>query len=176
MWSLRRSKSWPPANAPGRQPARPSPEPSFAAGPRHSGRPLGNLLVARGHLVDDELKAALRYQAASGRKLGEIVVEMGLISDRILAELLAEQLRLPAIDLAQARIDRSVARSIPYEDARRMGAMPLRRGSNWIAVATADPTDSDMVERLTEMLDTPPRLFVAPLAAVLDAIEEAWRD
>src|SRR5262245_49177157 len=104
-------------NAPGN-------EQNAGGGPRHSGRLLGNLLVLRGHVVASELQSILEYQASSGKRLGEIAVELGFISDRVLAELLAEQLRLPVVDLTRITIDPAVACSIPYQEALAMGAIP----------------------------------------------------
>lgn len=60
-------------------------------------RPLGRLLVAKGLLSDDQLEHALRDQARTGRRLGEILVELGFISHRALSLTLAEQY---GVDLA----------------------------------------------------------------------------
>ncbi len=89
-------------------------------GARHSGRLLGNLLLTRGFLVEPELKYALTLQATTGEPIGEILVGLGLISERDLVELLAEQLRLEVVDLHRAECDRSVAFRLPELVARRM--------------------------------------------------------
>ena len=54
-------------------------------------RPLGRLLVTKGLLSDDQLENALENQALTGRRLGEILVELGFISNRALSLTLAEQ-------------------------------------------------------------------------------------
>jgi hypothetical protein len=65
-----------------------------AAGPTAQGaRPLGELLVAKGLLTDEQLRWALAEQAESGRLLGEIVVQRDLISMVALVNALVEQLR-----------------------------------------------------------------------------------
>jgi hypothetical protein len=142
--------------------------------PRHTGRLLGSLLVLRGYIVADELDSILEYQAASGKRLGEIAVEMGLISDRILAELLAEQLRLPVVDLAKVKIDRAVACSIPYSEARQTHAIPTRRRGDCIEVAIADPTNQEFVVRLNQSLGAPLRLGVAPASTIAAALDDVW--
>lgn len=62
----------------------------MAAAPT-SWRPLGRLLVARGLLNEDQLEDALQEQALTGRRLGEILVQHGYISQRALLLALAEQ-------------------------------------------------------------------------------------
>lgn len=54
-------------------------------------RPLGELLVAKGLVTEDELELALAEQAESGRLLGAILVQRGYVSGPALAVALAEQ-------------------------------------------------------------------------------------
>jgi hypothetical protein len=144
-------------------------------GARHSGRLLGNLLLTRGFLVEPELKYALTLQATTGEPIGEILVGLGLISERDLVELLAEQLRLEVVDLHRAECDRSVAFRLPELVARRMRALPLRRRGEHIDVVMADPTDDDAVGELTERLGASLRLFLAPRSEIEAAIDRLYR-
>ena len=54
-------------------------------------RPLGRLLVEQGLLTDDELERALVLQQATGKRLGETIVELGFVSGPDLASALATQ-------------------------------------------------------------------------------------
>ena len=81
---------------------------SGVVGARHSGRLLGNLLVTRGFIVEGELNYALARQASTGDPIGQIVVDLGLITDRDLVELLAEQLRMQVVDLTRVDCDPDV--------------------------------------------------------------------
>ena len=60
-------------------------------------RPLGRLLVAKGLLSENELEVALEDQTLTGRRLGEILVELGCVTHAALSLALAEQY---GIDLA----------------------------------------------------------------------------
>ena len=53
--------------------------------------PLGSLLVSRGHITEDELELALTEQKATGRPLGEIVVARGFAAAPTVAQALATQ-------------------------------------------------------------------------------------
>jgi type IV pilus assembly protein PilB len=106
------------------------------------GREIGALLVAAGALTTAQLDAALLDQAASGRRLGEVVIDRGWTSARAVAQALAEQAGLPYLDLQTVAIDRSAARLLPEKLARRYGALVVRHLVNEaVLVAVSDPTD-----------------------------------
>ena len=91
-----------------------------ADAPRHSGRPLGELLVGRGLVSEDQLGEALTKQTTSGKRLGNLLVELGLLGERALTEVLAEQLGLAVVDLSRATMDPEVVALLSEEDARRL--------------------------------------------------------
>jgi hypothetical protein len=143
-------------------------------GARHSGRLLGNLLLARAYLVETELEYALRRQAETGGALGEILVELGLITERDLVELLAEQLRMELVDPARIKGDPALLARVPREDARRRAAVPWRRADGHVDVVMADPTDDDAVGKLMTALGEPLRLYLATRADIERAVERLY--
>jgi Type II secretion system (T2SS), protein E, N-terminal domain len=152
-------------------PRRPADFNGGVVGPQHSGRPLGKLLVDRGFLVESQLQHALTRQASTGTPLGQILVDLGLITDRDLVELLAEQLRLPVVELARIDCDPAVSALLPNQQALQLAALPFRRVGETIDVAIADPTDDEQVAALIETLNAPLRLFLATRADIEAAIE-----
>jgi len=65
--------------------------------------PLGALLVERGDMSGQQLRDALGAQTSGGKRLGEILVELGVISERVLSSALAEQVGLEAVDIENLR-------------------------------------------------------------------------
>jgi hypothetical protein len=167
-----RPPSAPPA---GVAPAGPLRNPnSGVVGARHSGRLLGNLLVTRGFIVESELNYALARQASTGVPIGQIVVDLGLITDHDLVELLAEQLRMQVVDLGRVDCDREVLSLITSHEARRRAALPLRRVHGHIDVAIAEPTDDAAIAELMTMLGAPLRLFLATRADIDAAVDRFY--
>ncbi len=151
------------------------PEPNGrVVGARHSGRLLGNLLVTRGFIVEGELNYALGRQASTGDPIGQILVDLGLITDRDLVELLAEQLRMQVVDLGRVDCDADVLALLSKRDARRRAALPLRRVHGQIDVAVAEPTDDAAVAELMTMLGAPLRLFLATRADIVAAVDRCY--
>jgi hypothetical protein len=143
-------------------------------GARHSGRLLGNLLVTRGFLVEAELDYALARQASAGDPIGEILVDLGLITERDLVELLAEQLRMEVVSLDRIEVDRALLALVPPAEARRRAALPLRRVDGHIEVAIADPSNAAAIAGLMVMLGAPLRLFLATRADIDAAVDRLY--
>ncbi len=152
----------------------PGPVVGGVVGVRHSGRLLGNLLVTRGYIVETELNYALARQAGSSDPIGRILVDLGLITDRDLVELLAEQLRMQVVDLSRVDRDPTVLARLTKADARRRVALPLRSVDGLIEVAVAEPTDDSGVAELMALLGAPMRLFLATRADIDAAIDRFY--
>ncbi len=128
---------------------------------------LGVLLMRDGLVTKEELEAVLREQSdsrqqrVSGRRLGELLVARGVLTQTQVAKLLAEQYELPFVEIDTADIDLKVAGLLTIEDARRFSALPIR---DWpdgsILVGIADPADVLFSEELRRLLGAPPRFAV----------------
>jgi type IV pilus assembly protein PilB len=153
----------------------PTPEQSDAPTPsRPASRPLGELLVGRGLVSEDQLRDALTRQTASGKRLGNLLVELDLLDERALTDVLAEQLGLTVVDLSRAEIDPEVVALLPEEDARRLGAMPTHRDGSRIEVAVADPLVENLDTQLIEILGSLVRVKLAVRSDLEQALNRAY--
>ncbi len=102
---------------------------------------LGHLLVAQQKLTEADLQRARRVQDGSGEPLDILLVKLGLVSERDLAEAMAAQLHLPLVRPADYPdtpvLDREVSPRF-FKDAR---AIPLAEEAQGLVVALANPTD-----------------------------------
>ena len=60
---------------------------------------IGDILVAAGAITEEQLQEALAYQKENGGKLGNVLVDLGMISNEILITLLTQQLGIDYIEL-----------------------------------------------------------------------------
>lgn len=100
---------------------------------------LGELLVDAGIIDAEQLKTALEKQRQEGKRLGDVLVGMGALSENILTSMIAEQLHVEKIDLINTYIDADVARLIPVEVAKRYNLIPVYERGGKLHVAMADP-------------------------------------
>jgi type IV pilus assembly protein PilB len=148
-------------------------------GPRHTGKPLGELLTERGILSEDQLSQALMSQTGSGKRLGNILVDLGLLSERALIDVLAEQLQLEIVELGRMRLVREIVTLLPEADARALRAVPIGLDGDRIEVAVADPLVEFLQEDLITALGAPVKLRFATgteIEAVINKMYAAEAD
>jgi type IV pilus assembly protein PilB len=110
--------------------------------PSGAKRRLGNVLIELGYATREDVEAAAARSRATGRLLGQILVEEGRLDADSLARALAERNGLPYLDLDFFEWDRGAASLIETEKARRYGAVPVAfAGEGALLVATADPAN-----------------------------------
>ena len=112
---------------------------------------LGDALVKEGILSEDQLKVALQEQRASGRMLGELLVEQGVINSQTVVRTLARQLGVKGCILRHGLIDPAVLALIGQEEAERLRAIPLFRTRDTITVAMAEPQSLPAIDRLRQL-------------------------
>jgi type IV pilus assembly protein PilB len=115
--------------------------------------------VKRGRLNTDGLEQALAEQERSGLPLGQVLVAMGLITTRDLAEALAEQHGLGFVDLSETKLDDEAAARLPESVAQRLQAFPVRVENGTVVVA--DPTNILAHDDLRLALGTNLQIVVA---------------
>lgn len=133
---------------------------------------IGALLVELGHLREVDVAAALRVQeesAAGDRKLGEILVEQGLVGAQELATVLSSQLGIPCVEAGAIEPDTELLELAPLDVCRRHRFLPLRREDGRVCVAFADPLDKE--DAAAAQASFGPAL--APWIASSNAIDEA---
>ncbi|MDI6871880.1 MAG: ATPase, T2SS/T4P/T4SS family [Bacillota bacterium] len=113
-------------------------------------RRLGELLVEVGLISPDQLKTALDYQKQQGIRLGKALVELKLLSEEQLVEALEFQLGIPKVDLSRVVVSPEVIGLVAQPFARRHQVLPLRRTGNKLVVAMADPFNVVAVDDLRQ--------------------------
>ncbi len=136
---------------------------------------LGDMLVKAGAISAEQLQQALAAQKKTGRKLGGTLIDMGILSEIRLLEVLAEQCRLPLIDLARYKIDENALHLLMEVHARRFRAVVLAQRGNVYDVAMADPTDINAIDEIERLLGRPLQLAIAREADILRTIDLMYR-
>ncbi len=137
---------------------------------------LGNLLVQRGAITQQQLDEALAQKGRSGERLGEILLERGWATERALAQALAEQYDLAFVDLGSAPPDDEVAALLPESFARRLRALPVGFAGDdeTLLVAVADPTNVVTSDDLRMALGVNVQLVVSEASAIEGAISRIY--
>ena len=114
--------------------------------------PLGALLAEAGLLGEAEIDLALRTARRSGRRLGEVLIEYGLVTSFDVVRLVAEQRGLPFVDLNSFSVDPAAARLLPADHARVFRTLPIGFVRGLPVVALADPSDEKAIDGARSVL------------------------
>ena len=136
--------------------------------------PLGELLVREGLVASNDLYAALATARAAGRRLGEVLLEQGLVGERELARVLAGQEDLEFVDLGKHDLDQTAVDLLSEQTARRYHALPFRFDGPSAVVAVADPTDNEGLDAIVAEVPGGVRFVVAVQSEVEAALAEAF--
>lgn len=144
---------------------------------RRSGRRLiGQMLLEKGLLTQEQLDQALEAQKQSTQLIGEILIDLGFVQRQPFFETLAEQLRVPFVDLSRANVDTNIAMLLDKETAMRHRALPVGRGDGTIRVAMAEPEDVMAADDLKMRLQVPVEPLLADPAELTRTIDKVFRD
>ncbi len=132
---------------------------------------LGEMLVAGGLIKEEQLKKALDEQKRRGGKVGEILVDLGFVSEHNLATFLARQLHLPYVEIEKQLLDTESFKLIPGDMARRLAAIPLFRDKDALVVAMADPLNIFGMDDIRKVVGMEIRQVVATRSDILKAID-----
>jgi type IV pilus assembly protein PilB len=109
---------------------------------------LGDLLVESGIISETQLQEALKEQSKTKQKLGDLLITQGYITEQQLIEVLEFQLGIPHVSLFKYQIDPEITKIIPESMARRYQAIPLHKEGGKLMVAMADPLDYFAIEEM----------------------------
>src|SRR5437016_3800482 len=137
-------------------------------------RRLGDLLVAEGLITEAQLRQALAEQKGKTEKLGSILARLGFITEEQLIGFLSRQYGIPSITLNNIDVDAETLRLVPAPIARKYEVLPVKRIGGTLTLAMADPTNVFALDDVAFMTSLQILPVVAPQAAIRKAIDKAY--
>jgi len=135
---------------------------------------IGDLLVRLSLVTEAQVDQALALQKETGGRLGEVLVDMGVLGERGLVDALAEFYGVPVFDLRRNNPEPGALALIPEDMARQYLAVPVHIDQDGLHVAVQEPSD-DLRFLLAEASGYPVRLALAPLTDLRWAIDHSYR-
>ncbi len=137
-------------------------------------RPIGQLLKEKGYIRDEHIRFALLEQKATGERLGEILVRLGLVTELEVAQVLAEQAGLPFDDLEVTVPTPQALLKVPPAFARQHLLLPLRITEGSLVVAVHDPFNLQLREAVARVSGMRVETVVAPRSRISRALERFY--
>ncbi|TWU14269.1 Type II/IV secretion system protein [Symmachiella macrocystis] len=140
-------------------------------------RRLGQILVDLGYLTEDQLWDVLEEQKQSpGEIIGRVAVRMGLVTEDQISEALAEQWGMQVINLPETNIPAKVLELVPETMASIYKILPISLVDNTLTVAMADPQNVGALDDLRNFLGYDVRGAVSSVEHVEEAINRYYAD
>lgn len=130
---------------------------------------LGEILVGAGVLTEENLNRALAEQKTSGKRLGTVLIDNNYITETQLIDTLKMQLGIDYEDLNNDKIDPTMAKYIPRNIAKMYRIVPVRIQGDRLYIAMEDPLNFRAIEAAKEVS----KKRVIPMIAHADAVGRA---
>ncbi len=116
--------------------------------------PLGQTLLARGVISQDQLNIALTEQRKFKTPLGKILVQLGFVTEATIRDTLSESLGQVAIDLSNTIIDHAALSMVPKDIARRYQVLPVDYDAQTrkLLLAVADPSNVVALDQIRALI------------------------
>ena len=140
-----------------------------------AGRRLGQVMADLGFIDDDQLEMLVEEQQQQpGQLIGRVAEQMGLITDSQLAQALAEQMDLQVVDLGDTDLSPEVLDEITETMAQMYQVIPIQLTDNRLTVATHTPQNITIADELRTFLGREIELVVATEREIEKMIAEYY--
>ena len=143
--------------------------------PKQATPDLAELLVSSGQVTREEMEAALRERAATGRSLGDILSELGLVTEEDLIRASAAEAGMEFVDLNDEPLDPEATRLIPEALARRHRVLALAYRGDTPVIGMANPSDVFAVDDLRTLLGNDIHIVVCSAGQISEYLSRVYR-
>jgi len=135
---------------------------------------ISDILISRHLVTDNDVRAAREIQRKSSprtKRIGETLVEMGLIEERHVVEALAHKFNLPLLDPDITEIDFELVRKVSLKYLRRQVALPIKLDAGQLHLLVADPTMTHFFEEIERLFTCRVRLALATSTTISQKLD-----
>jgi len=137
---------------------------------------IGECLIQAGLITEDDLRNALAEHKRTGERVGVVLVRMNLATEKQIAKALAFQLGFPYVNLAENPPDPTAVVLIPKEVALKRVCVAVGLEKNLLTVAMSDPLLFSLVQDLEFQTGYRIKQVVATRGDIVDAIQTGYPD
>ena len=138
---------------------------------------LGQILVEAGLINEDQLVQALEEQKKKkGKQLGKIIIEKEWAKNEDICKALSKQLNIPYVKLKELEISKEVIETIPRKQANRKLLFPYKKTGRRLRLAMANPLDHITIDEVKFKTGLDVSVAVATEEDIREAIDDNYPD
>ena len=135
---------------------------------------LGEMLIRYKIITPEQLEEGLKIQKNTGKRIGEILIDLGRVKQDEINWVLGKQLNLPYVQINVDNIDIQLSKNISKDTLKKYKAIPLMELNDELVVAMADPTDEEAIEMIKEIAKKKLKLVLASFENIDETINRIF--
>ncbi|VAW80233.1 Type IV fimbrial assembly, ATPase PilB [hydrothermal vent metagenome] len=135
-----------------------------------SQRRLGEILTSNKYIDETDIVTALEK---NDERIGEALINTGKITDKQLAEALAEQFHYQYVDLESKEINEDIFEMLPANIANKYQVVPLEHTDNVLSIAIHDPFDLILIDKLENITKKQITVFLSAKSDILSILQQS---
>jgi type IV pilus assembly protein PilB len=139
---------------------------------KRKSKQLGQILIELGLITPEQLETALAEHQKTPKAIGRVLIDLGMIKEPDLVRALAEQVGLEFVDLSDTQVDPASTALLPEALARRYRALPIGERDGKLLVAMSDPANVYALDDIRTITGRDVQPVVATSADVEQAIQK----
>ncbi len=139
-------------------------------------RRLGDILIEEGLIGEERIQEAIKLQKQGSRRMGRIIIDKGWVSEQDVLKALGKQLNLPYIRLRAGLFDQEAVHLLPSDVASRLKVLPLFKVRGILSLATSDPQSVASLGEVEERTGCRVRAVLARQEDIIKNSKDAYVD
>jgi len=135
---------------------------------------LGQILVHYKIITPEQLEEGLKIQKNREKRIGEILIDLGRVTQDEINWVLGKQLNLPYVQVNIGNIDIQLSKNISEDTLRKFKAIPIMELNDELVIAMADPTDEEAIEVIKEITKRKLKYVLASFKNIDETINQIF--
>ena len=140
-----------------------------------SNKNLGELLIEREVINQDQFNQAVDYQNKHKCLLGEALVALNFATEADIAQALTCQYGFPYLPLSSYEIDPEVIQSVPVHICRQYGLLPIDKIGKSLTIAMGNPLNTQAIEEVEKLTGCSVQTFVSTSTEIQHFIDKYYK-
>jgi len=135
---------------------------------------IGELLSKAGYITPSQLETAKKILQKNGGRLSTILRQLEYIDENTVVNFLSRQHNYPAVVIKNEPPSKDALKLLPYSEAKKYLAFPLRMAGNTLQITMSEPSDSMAVEELQNLVNKELSVCVSAEADIVEAYQKYY--
>jgi len=135
---------------------------------------LGEILVDQGFMTESQIQECLDEQKRSGKQIGKLFIEKGFIDEQKLLDVISAQIDVQRVIIENLNLDPVVVKLVPQEMARSYKVIPIYERDNVLTVAMADPSNLRTLDHIKFKTGRDVEPMLATEKEILSALDRIY--